>query len=33
MAAQAAPAPETAIEAGDIAVHASLSVVFYLEKE
>jgi len=33
LAAQAAPSPETAIEAGDIAVNASVAVVFYLEKE
>ncbi len=33
MAAQATSSSETAIEAGDIAVHASLSVVFYMEKE
>ncbi|MCL5023191.1 MAG: SIMPL domain-containing protein [Nitrospirae bacterium] len=31
--AQAAPVPETAIEAGKIAVHASVAVVFYLGRE
>jgi len=33
MAAKSAALPETAIEAGDIAVSASVSVVFYMEKE
>ncbi|MGD0883472.1 MAG: SIMPL domain-containing protein [Thermodesulfovibrionales bacterium] len=33
MAAQAVPARETSIESGDIAVNASISIVFYMEKK
>jgi uncharacterized protein YggE len=33
MATRAAPARETSIESGDIAVNASVSIVFYIEKE